>query len=107
MSIERYCQRKVSTARPGDTARSAAEQMDKDGVGCLVVVQGGKPVGVLTDLVGARAPAMSQQLALLRKDRLVTTRRDGQTIYYALARSDISKLMAFLYETYCGEDTAH
>ena len=43
---------------------------------------------------------------MLRKDGLVTTRRDGQTIYYALARTDISKLMAFLYETYCGEDAA-
>lgn len=70
------------------------------------LVEGEKSVGVLTDLVGARAPAMSQQLALLRKDGLVTTRRDGQTIYYALARSDIRKLMAFLYETYCGNDAA-
>jgi CBS domain-containing protein len=49
MSIERYCQRKVSTARPGDTAKSAAERMDKDGVGCLVVVEAGRPVGILTD----------------------------------------------------------
>jgi len=70
------------------------------------LVEGEKSVGTLTDLVGARLPAMSQQLALLRKDGLVTTRRDGQTIYYALARTDISKLMAFLYETYCGEDAA-
>jgi len=70
------------------------------------LVEGEKSVGALTDLVGARAPAMSQQLALLRKDGLVTTRRDGQTIYYALARTDISKLMAFLYETYCGEGAA-
>ena len=49
MSIERYCQRNVSTARPGDTARSAAERMEKDGVGCLVVVEAGRPVGILTD----------------------------------------------------------
>ena len=71
------------------------------------LVEGEKSVGVLTGLVGARPPAMSQQLALLRKDGLVSTRRDGQTIYYALAREDISKLMAFLYETYCGDDAAH
>lgn len=70
------------------------------------LVEGEKSVGALTELLEARAPAMSQQLALLRKDRLVTTRREGQTIYYALARNDISKLMAFLYETYCGEDAA-
>lgn len=71
------------------------------------LVEGEKAVGALADLVGVRPPAMSQQLALLRKDGLVTTRRDGQTIYYALARDDIGKLMAFLYETYCGEDAAH
>ncbi len=49
MSIERYCQRQVCTAQPRETARSAAERMEKDGVGCLVVVEDGKPVGVLTD----------------------------------------------------------
>ena len=49
MSIERYCQRQVCTARPQETARSAAERMEKDGVGCLVVVEDGKPVGILTD----------------------------------------------------------
>ena len=49
MSIERYCQRQVCTARPRETARSAAERMDKDGVGCLVVVEDGKPVGIVTD----------------------------------------------------------
>lgn len=70
------------------------------------LVEGEKSVGELADLLGARAPAMSQQLTLLRKDGLVKPRREGQTIYYALARSDVSKLMAFLYETYCGENAA-
>ena len=63
-----------------------------------------KSVGELAELVGVQTPAMSQQLALLRRDGLVSTRRDGQTIYYALARGDVSKLMAFLYETYCGDN---
>ena len=68
------------------------------------LVEGEKSVGMLAKLIGLQTPAMSQQLALLRKDGLVTARRDGQTIYYALARDDVSKLMAFLYETYCGEN---
>ena len=68
------------------------------------LVEGEKSVGELADLLGARTPAMSQQLALLRKDGLVRPRREGQTIYYALARSDVSELMAFLYETYCGKN---
>ncbi len=70
------------------------------------LVEGEKPVGALARLLDLRDAAMSQQLSLLRKDGLVKTRRDGQTIYYALARSDISELMQFLYDTYCGRSEA-
>lgn len=66
------------------------------------LVEGEKSVGALARLLDLRDASMSQQLALLRKDGLVKTRREGQTIYYALARSDLSQLMQFLYETYCG-----
>lgn len=72
---------------------------------CLLV-EGEKSVGTLATLLGLREAAMSQQLSLLRRDGLVKTRRDGQTIYYALARDDIARLMGFLYETYCGSDRA-
>lgn len=67
------------------------------------LVEGEKSVGELAELLGSRGPAVLQQLSLPRKDGLVTTRRDGQTIYYALAREDVKALMAFLYETYCGD----
>jgi len=60
-----------------------------------------RSVGELADLLGIREQAMSQQLALLRKDGLVKTRREGQTIFYSLAREDVKKLIEFLYETYC------
>ena len=63
-----------------------------------------KSVGELARLLDIREQAMSQQLALLRKDGLVSTRRDGQTIYYSFARTDVKKLIEFLYETYCGDD---
>ncbi len=70
------------------------------------LVEGERSVGELAELIDVREQAMSQQLALLRKDRLVKTRRDGQTIYYSLARGDIRSLMEFLYETYCGDNPA-
>ena len=71
------------------------------------LVEGEKPVRELATLLEVREQAMSQQLALLRREGLVRTRRDGQTIYYSLARPDIQKLMQFLYETYCaGEEPA-
>jgi DNA-binding transcriptional ArsR family regulator len=60
-----------------------------------------RSVGELAGLLGIREQAMSQQLALLRKDGLVKTRREGQTIFYSLAREDVKKLIEFLYETYC------
>lgn len=70
------------------------------------LAEGKKSVGELADLVGVRTPAMSQQLALLRKDGLVTTQREGQTIHYTLTRGDVTKLMSFLYKMYCGKNAA-
>lgn len=67
---------------------------------CLLV-EAEQSVGALAGMIGAREQAVSQQLALLRKDGLVAARRDGQTIYYSLARPDIRALMEFLHAAYC------
>lgn len=60
-----------------------------------------RSVGDLAGMLQVRESSVSQQLSLLRKDSLVKTRREGQTIYYSLARADTAKLIEFLYETYC------
>ena len=70
------------------------------------LADGERSVGDLARKLDVREAAMSQQLALLRREGLVDTRRDGQTIYYALSRSDAKALMAFLYATYCGNGAA-
>ncbi len=67
------------------------------------LVEGEKSVGELARLLGVREPAMSQQLAVLRREGLIRPRREAQTIYYELARDDIRRLMEFLYATYCGD----
>ncbi len=67
---------------------------------CLLVEQE-RSVGDMARALDMRQAALSQQLALLRKDGLVNTRRDAQTIFYSLARDDVRALMGFLYETYC------
>lgn len=67
------------------------------------LVDGEKTVGQLARLLGVRDPAMSQQLATLRREGLVRPRREAQTIYYALTRDDVRCLMTFLYDTYCRE----
>ncbi|WP_371924693.1 ArsR/SmtB family transcription factor [Endozoicomonas sp. SCSIO W0465] len=45
--------------------------------------------------------ALSQHLAKLRKDGLVHTRRDSQTIYYSLASPEAARLIEFLHSEYC------
>jgi DNA-binding transcriptional ArsR family regulator len=65
------------------------------------LVERERAVGDLAERLGTRETAISQQLALLRKDRLVKARRDGRTIFYSLARPDIESLIGFLYATYC------
>ena len=67
------------------------------------LAEGEKPVGELARLLGVREPAMSQRLAVLRREGLVRPRRAAQTIYYALARDDVRRLMEFLYATYCSD----
>ena len=49
---------------------------------------GEKCVGELEDIVGLSQSALSQHLARLRRDGLVKTRRQAQTIYYSLAGDD-------------------
>ena len=60
-----------------------------------------RSVGELANLLDMRAAAVSQQLSLLRREDIVAARREGQTIFYSLARDDVRRLIAFLYETYC------
>ena len=68
------------------------------------LVEGEKSVGQLARLLCVREPAMSQQLATLRREGLIKPRREAQTIYYTLARDDVRRLMGFLYDTYCGQE---
>jgi len=66
------------------------------------LVESEKSVSDLARLPGVREAAMSQKLSVLRKDSLVGTRREAQTIYDALARDNVRTLMRFLYENSCG-----
>lgn len=45
--------------------------------------------------------ALSQHLAILRKDNLVKTRRESQTIYYSLNGEEAKTLIATLHQMYC------
>ena len=65
------------------------------------LIDGERSVSELADLLGIRMSAVSQHLALLRRDGLVSARRDGQTIWYAISSPPAHRVIETLYETYC------
>ena len=56
--------------------------------------QGERSVGELLPDVGLEASHLSQQLRVLRQGGLVTARRQGSNVYYALAADDVAELLA-------------
>lgn len=65
------------------------------------LTQGEYCVSELEELVGLAQPSLSQQLGILRKENLVTTRRDGKQIYYAIASDDAMAVLQLLYQRFC------
>lgn len=63
---------------------------------------GEKSVGELEELLDIRQAAVSQMLARLREEGLVTTRREGKTIFYSLADSNTYEVISLLYRLFCG-----
>ena len=62
-----------------------------------------KTVGRLAAELDLRQAAVSQQLALLRKDGLVAARRDGRSIHYRLAGGRVRAVITLLHELFCAE----
>lgn len=58
-------------------------------------------VGEIQESVGISQSALSQHLAVLREQGLVSTRRESQTIYYKLASPEAQRLIETLAEIYC------
>ena len=67
---------------------------------CLLS-QGERSVSDLEASLGIRQPTLSQQLAVLREEDLVATRREGKAIYYSLASRDVEEVIGVLYRIYC------
>ncbi len=60
-----------------------------------------RSVGELEKLIGLNQSALSQHLAVLRRENLVKTRREAQSIIYSLASEEAAKIMGTLYTLYC------
>jgi DNA-binding transcriptional ArsR family regulator len=65
------------------------------------LIDGERSVGDLAEFLKLRDSTVSQHLALLRKDGLVSARRDAQTIYYSIESDPARELLKTLYQVYC------
>ncbi|WP_244953690.1 ArsR/SmtB family transcription factor [Stappia indica] len=68
------------------------------------LVRGEHCVGALAERVGLSQSALSQHLAKMRVQGLVEARREGQTVYYSLASTEVLAVLETLYGIYCGVD---
>ncbi len=62
---------------------------------------GERSVGEINEDIDLSQSALSQHLAVLRDEALVTTRREGQTIYYSVPPGPALKILSVLYESFC------
>jgi ArsR family transcriptional regulator len=58
-------------------------------------------VSELESTLCLRQPTLSQQLARLREDGMVATRRDGKSVYYRIACNRAAIVVMLLYEWFC------
>jgi DNA-binding transcriptional ArsR family regulator len=66
-----------------------------------VLCDGEKSVTELERRLALRQPTVSQQLARLRMDGLVCTRRHGKAIYYSLANEDVRTIIGAVHKAFC------
>ena len=64
---------------------------------------GEKSVGELASLLEIPQSPLSQHLARMRKEALVTTRREAQTIYYSIASEEAARFVELMHDLYCSE----
>lgn len=70
------------------------------------LAQGEKSVTELESLLGIRQSNLSQQLARLRTEGVVKTRRDAKSVYYALNSDEAALLVQLLYRLFCARESA-
>lgn len=102
-AIDMELQRLQDNARRASTLLKAMSNQHRLLILCQLV-PGEKCVSDLEKVVGLSQSALSQHLARLRRDNLVNTRREAQTIFYSLAGDEASAVIETLYGLYCGID---
>lgn len=68
---------------------------------CLLT-EGERSVSDLNKIIPLSQSALSQQLARLRQQGLVDTRRESQAIFYSLSNGPADRVINLLHDIYCG-----
>lgn len=69
---------------------------------CLLL-EGERSVGEINEQVELSQSALSQHLAVLRDQQLVTTRRQAQTVFYSVAPGPVHDIIQTLHAIYCAQ----
>lgn len=94
MMIREVMERSVKTARPDQTVREAAELMEEAGVGCLPVVDGGLPVGMLTDRdIAIRVDAYGKDPMFTRVGEIMTSE-----FIYCYENQEVDEVLKLMFE---------
>jgi len=65
------------------------------------LTEGELPVSTLNAQLPLSQSALSQHLAVLRREGIVSTRREAQLIYYSLQPGAAAQVIEVLHEIYC------
>ena len=65
------------------------------------LLDGEMSVGVMCEKLGLSQSALSQHLAWLRRDELVQTRKESQTVYYSIKSMEVKAMIQLLHDLYC------
>lgn len=68
---------------------------------CHLAESGELSVGELVDRIGLSQSALSQHLAKLREEGLVSTRKEAQTVHYRLCDPKAEQLLSLLHDLFC------
>jgi ArsR family transcriptional regulator, virulence genes transcriptional regulator len=63
-----------------------------------------RSVGQIAKALEIRDSTVSQHLAVLRKDGVVSARRDGHLVWYSITSAPGRAVIATLYSVYCSTD---
>ncbi len=107
----------MQTTLPSDLAMFAAQAGEVAGllkamanqrrlmVMCKLVEVGEMRVGDLVEAVGLSQSALSQHLAVMREEGLVSFRRESQTLWYRIADPRTEAVLAALHDIFCPKET--